>query len=306
MAPYQYSGPIDCTTNIDKSNLKGGTAIVTGGANGIGEAYARALVAAGSIVVIDDLDVTAGNNLASEFPTQVHFLQCNVTSWEDQVRLFQEAANLSPTGKVHYVVANAGIIRPDEVFKYEADGRTAPELSTIDINIKGTLYTSKLAMHYLVKQNGTIPSETQEDTCLVLIGSGAGIHDCLRIPQYSATRWAMRSIIHSLRRTAHLYGSRVNVTHPWYVKTKIMAEEVFEDIKPKGVEFARVEDAGTCLLRIRGGESVNGYSFFIAARRWACSGFMDLGLEDTEEDELRREIQVNRIRGAPVGAGLFA
>ena len=90
-----------------------------------------------------------------------------------------------------------------------------PKLRTIDVNITGTLYTTKLASHYYIKQNGQKPSASQEDTCLILIGSGAAFLDCLRVPQYSATKWAMRGIMHALRRTAHYYGSRVNVISPW-------------------------------------------------------------------------------------------
>lgn len=306
MGGYQYTGPVDCTIALDTSNLKDKTAIVTGGANGIGEGYTRALVAAGCFVIIGDLDVAGGRNLQAEFPKQVHFVQCDVSVWDDQLRLFKQASAASPTGKIHYVVANAGIIRPDQVFSYSGDGEpTRPELSTIDVNIKGTLYTTKLAMHYFVKQNGTIPSPAQEDTCLVLIGSGAGLHDCLRIPQYSASKWAARGIMHSLRRTAHLYGSRVNTIHPWYVRTKILAQEEFAYLESKGVEFATVEDAGQCLLRILSDSTVNGHSLFVAARKWAPRGYMDLDLENTEENDMRKEIQTDQMKGAPVEAGLF-
>ena len=251
MSGYNYTGPIDCTIDLDLSSLKGKTGVITGGANGIGGAYARALLSAGCFVVIGDLDATRGEELVTEFPKQLHFVPCNVTNWDDQVRLFEEAASFSPSKKIHYVVANAGIIKSDDVFSYSAEGPTKPELGTIDVNVYGTLYTTKLAMHYFVKQNGTTgPSEEQEDTCLVFTGSGAGIHDCLRIPQYCASKWAVRGMMHELRRTTHYYGSRVNVIHLWYVKTSILSEETFEQVKAKGVDFATAEDIGQCLLRI--------------------------------------------------------
>ncbi|KAJ9647881.1 hypothetical protein H2199_001657 [Coniosporium tulheliwenetii] len=186
MEGYRHTGPVNCDVDFDPSNLKGKTAIVTGGANGIGEAYVRALVAVGVTVCIGDRDVAGGKKLAAELPGITKFIECDTTKWDDQVRLFRE--NQEPE---------------------------KPDLSTIDVNVKGTLYTVKLALHYFVKQNGQKPSSTQDDTCLVLIGSGAAFLDCLRIPQYSATKWAMRGIMHSLRRTAFYYGSRVNVISPW-------------------------------------------------------------------------------------------
>jgi NAD(P)-dependent dehydrogenase (short-subunit alcohol dehydrogenase family) len=184
-------------------------------------------------VVIADLDVDAGNKLEKELiqyvypekrtfvstnPVSVKFIKCDTTSWDDQVHLFAAAASFSPTGRISFVVANAGIHRKDEVFAYSGDDKAPqkPDLTTIDVNLIGTLYTSKLASHYFIKQNGQKHSGSQEDTCLILIGSGAAFLDCPRAPQYCSTKWAMRGIMHSLRRTAFYYGSRVNVISPWY------------------------------------------------------------------------------------------
>lgn len=145
------------------------------------------------------------------------FFPCDVTKWSDQVYLFRQAVLFSLTGRISHVIANAGIHRLDEVFSYSGDDQEPeePDLSVIDVNIRGTLYTAKLAAHYFIRQNGTEASQKQEDSSLVLIGSGAAFLDCPRSPQYSASKWAMRGIMHSLRRTAHFYGSRVNIISPW-------------------------------------------------------------------------------------------
>lgn len=90
-----------------------------------------------------------------------------------------------------------------------------PDLKTLDVNLHGAMYTMKLAFHYFVKQNGAEPSEQQEDTCLILIGSGAAYLDCPRAPQYQASKFGLRGAMRSLRRTTHFYGSRVNMISPW-------------------------------------------------------------------------------------------
>ncbi|KAL2838112.1 putative adam [Aspergillus pseudoustus] len=306
MHGYRYTGPVDCSIEIDDSKLKGTVAIVTGGANGLGEAYVRALVAVGVNVCIGDVDTKRGAELVHELPG-AKFVQCNTASWDDQVRLFQEAAKLSPTGRISYVVANAGIHRQDEVFAYDGDdqGPRKPDLATIDVNINGTLYTTKLATHYFIKQNGQTLSPDQEDTCLVLIGSGAAFLDVPRAPQYDSTKWAMRGIMHSLRQTAFYYGSRVNVISPWYVRTTILSKEVFDEVESLGIQFATVEDAGACLIRILSDRSINGKSLFVTARKWAEKGYIDLDLEDYDGIDLLQEMQEEQMRLAPPSAGLF-
>jgi NAD(P)-dependent dehydrogenase (short-subunit alcohol dehydrogenase family) len=94
------------------------------------------------MVCFGDKDEVAGRKLASELTrcgidalrllpslTDVDllhstlFVPCDTTKWEDQVRLFVEAAKFSPSGKVHYVVANAGITRQDDVFSFDGECR---------------------------------------------------------------------------------------------------------------------------------------------------------------------------------------
>ncbi|KAJ5755452.1 adam [Penicillium manginii] len=306
MANFSYNSPVNCDVEFDVKNIENKTAIVTGGANGLGEAYVRALVTAGATVVIADLDVDAGNKLEKEL-IHVKFIKCDTTSWDDQVHLFAAAASFSPTGRISFVVANAGIHRKDEVFAYSGDDKAPqkPDLTTIDVNLIGTLYTSKLASHYFIKQNGQEHSGSQEDTCLILIGSGAAFLDCPRAPQYCSTKWAMRGIMHSLRRTAFYYGSRVNVISPWYVKTNILSEEAFAHITSVGVQFAESSEAGQCLLRILSDKNINGRSFFVSGKKWSTSGYLDLDIEDYQENSLVDSIQRDQVKSAPVELGLF-
>ncbi|CAG8031973.1 unnamed protein product [Penicillium salamii] len=324
MQGYTYEGAVDCTQLAKVEHLKGKTAIVTGGkililqpwkelalrshiqkgCNGLGEAYVRALVAIG--VCIGDPDKERGIKIEQEL-NGTKFIRCDVTKWEEQVRLFEEAVAFSETGKISHVIANAGIHRPDDIFLYSGNHEEPkePDLSVIDVNIKGTLYTAKLAAHHFIRQNGAGGLPEQDDTSLVLIGSGAAFLDCPRAPQYSGSKWAMRGIMHSLRRTAFYYGSRVNVISPWYVKTNILSDNDFKHVSSVGVKFAETEDASQCLLRILGDERVNGHSFFVSGKKWASNGYLDLDLEDYPNNPLIREIQEDQMKSAPVDLGLF-
>ncbi|KAF2847915.1 putative short chain dehydrogenase/ reductase [Plenodomus tracheiphilus IPT5] len=311
MSGSSLAHPFDCTIDIDTSHLAGKTAIVTGGASGLGEAYVRALVKAGLTVCIGDLDIKAGEKLAAELQ-QCHFFPCDVTNWEDQVSLFSNAVICSPTEKIDFVIANAGIIGPDDVFTFDGSDQPPkkPDLSIIDVNITATLYTTKLAFHHFILQNGTHPSSSshrqQTDTCLILIGSGAAFLDCPRAPQYAASKWAARGIMHSLRRTAFYYGSRVNVISPWYVRTNILPDEVFDGVERAGVQFAKKEDAGGCLVRVLADRGVNGRMVFVGPRKWADRGFVDLGVDEEFEEGLLGEIQREQVWFQPVEGGLFS
>lgn len=90
------------------------------------------------------------------------------------------------------------------------------------------------------------------------------------------------------------------------MKTNILSEEVFNHVSNVGVEFAKAEDAGQCLLRILSDVNINGHSLFVSGRKWAHNGYLDLDLEDYPQNPLIQEMQEDQMRSAPVSLGLFA
>lgn len=88
-------------------NIAGKTAIVTGGASGLGEAAVLHLHKAGANVVIADLNEEKGNALAEKLGERAIFVKCNVTSTDD-VKATVNAA-VEKFGALHILVNNAGM-----------------------------------------------------------------------------------------------------------------------------------------------------------------------------------------------------
>lgn len=81
----------------------------------------------------------------------------------------------------------------------------------INVNLVGVLYTLKLARHYFLRN----PEGPDRDRCLVLFSSAAGYLDLPGGPMYQASKYAVRGIMRSVRRTTKADGIRANVLAPW-------------------------------------------------------------------------------------------
>jgi NAD(P)-dependent dehydrogenase (short-subunit alcohol dehydrogenase family) len=159
----------------------------------------------------------------------VQYVQCDVTNWEAQVAAFKAAVLKSPSKSIDIVVANAGISGSDGFFEgiHQSNleihlfGQTLakfgpedgeephkPTLRILETNLLAMIYTSKLAMHYMKRQD---PSH---DRCLILKSSIMGYLDTNGSPTYGAAKHGVRGLMKVLRRRS---GLRVNVVAPWYV-----------------------------------------------------------------------------------------
>jgi NAD(P)-dependent dehydrogenase (short-subunit alcohol dehydrogenase family) len=222
MQPYEDHGPVHPNTDFPTDHVQGKTAIVTGGANGIGEAYVRHLVRAGAFVVFGDVDEESGRHIESELGTdKAQFVVCDVTQWKPQLEMFKHALTNSTKHRVDIVIANAGISGSDDVF-HNNPGLEEPEepmLNIVKVNGLGVLYTTKLALHYFRRQRQLDPQASQ-DQLLILQGSLAGYVDLKGALQYGFCKWGMRGLMRNLRRTEHEHNTRVNYIAPTYVRSE--------------------------------------------------------------------------------------
>lgn len=121
---------------------------------------------------------------------------------------------MSSSSRIDIIVANAGISTTDAIFFNDIDAKEPkePNLSITDVHVSGVLKTTALALWYFRKQNAEAPGR---DQCLVLQGSVTGYVDHYGAPQYTASKYAVRGLMKSLRKSEDSDVVRVNVISPW-------------------------------------------------------------------------------------------
>ncbi|KAJ5162337.1 hypothetical protein N7492_007729 [Penicillium capsulatum] len=292
MAIPEYDGQYTLQPNqgFDARHIAGKSVVITGGASGIGKEMVKEFVAAGAFVAIGDLQ-DSGQQLVEELGAdRAVFVKCDVTKWSDQVHLFKTAVAHSPAHLIDTVVSNAGISGRDSLYwdDSEFDGEPLePSLKVLQTNLVGSIYTSKLALHYLTRH----PEGEHRDRSLTLMSSIAGYCDQPGTPIYCASKHGIRGIMSSLRRTAHKKAVRVNLIAPWYIRTPAIPAENQERLTSRGVIWAEPADAAAASLHIASDAKLNGRCVTIVPRHEDPRGYMDMGKDDYPEGDAGFEWQ---------------
>lgn len=196
-------------------DLSDRTAIVTGGAMGIGEAIARRFREAGATVWIADVDEDAGRRVANDIGDNAIFKSCDVSA-ESEVRDLVEAARAA-TGRIDIMVNNAGVGTGYDMV--EAVEETAMDRAYA-INQKGVLFGMKHAVAAMRGSGGTIVNIS---SIAALSGGTSGLI-------YTGTKGAVSAMTRSAALHAGGYGIRVNAIAPGIILTPI-----YEANYPPGV-----------------------------------------------------------------------
>ncbi|KAK3326926.1 hypothetical protein B0T19DRAFT_420396 [Cercophora scortea] len=274
--------------------LKGKTVLLTGCSTGIGRATAYLAHKHGANLILGDWAEKEGQSLESELKERVLFRKTDVSSWSDLLALFE--AGWERFGALDVVLANAGINEVGNMLegKYNAEtGKLeAPVLQTLNVNLVGVLYTTKLAVHYFAKQTG-------KKFQIVLTGSAACFLDTPPLWTYEASKAGVMGLMRSLRTQLPKNNNvTINMVAPWLTKTGMLKEEflsVWGDLpanEPIGVARALL------LPTVR--PDMNGTSLFIAGHEIID---FEEGLEKTKAqwmgEQLSRDVDEGQRRILP-------
>ena len=207
--------------------LTNATAIVTGGASGLGEATTRMLVANGANVVILDLNDERGNALAEELGSVVRFAKTNVTDETD----VQTAINMaiSTFGAVHINVNCAGVGEARKTLG-KVDGvygahSLAVFQKVVSVNLIGTFNVIRLAA-LAMEHNEPGPSNGSfegERGVIINTASVAAYDGQIGQAAYSASKGGIVGMTLPIARDLARSGIRVMTIAPGLFETPLLA-----------------------------------------------------------------------------------
>jgi len=214
--------------------LNNTSALVTGGASGLGEATVRALAARGVRVVVVDLNETRGRDVAASVDGV--YASCDVTDPDQVIAAIAQATALAP---LRTVVNCAGIVWAQRTLGKDGEYASAHDLDVyrkiIEVNLVGTFNVCRLSATAMSR------NEPDEDGCrgaIVTTASVAAQDGQIGQVAYSSSKGGIVGLTLPLARDLAAVGVRVNCILPGLIETPIY------DFAPDPVEFKAKLAAG--------------------------------------------------------------
>ncbi|MCB9435461.1 MAG: 3-hydroxyacyl-CoA dehydrogenase [Anaerolineales bacterium] len=197
--------------------LKGATAIVTGGASGLGEACVRRFVASGANVVIADLNEERGQAVATELGAAVRFVKTDVSNEDDPEKCLQTA--LEAFGGVHILVNCAGIATAQRTVGREGPMPLNDFTKVIKVNLIGSFNMIRVIGAKMMEQE---PNANGERGVIINTASVAAYDGQIGQVPYSASKGGIVGMTLPLAREFSKFGIRVCTIAPGIMDTPMM------------------------------------------------------------------------------------
>ena len=213
------------------TRFDGRTALVTGGAKGIGAATAERLASEGARVVVADFDEAAAEETAGRIGGRA--IRCDVTSRSDVEAAVALAAD---SGRLDVLVTSAGIIRDNLVHKVTDDDWEA----VIATHLRGSFLAAQAAQAVMTKQGGG---------AMVLISSTSALGNRGQA-NYSAAKAGIQGLTKTLAIELGRFGVRANCVAPGFIATAMTQQTAdrlgvsFEDFQTAVAEQVPLQRVG--------------------------------------------------------------
>ncbi|MDQ1135488.1 NAD(P)-dependent dehydrogenase (short-subunit alcohol dehydrogenase family) [Microbacterium sp. SORGH_AS 1204] len=196
-------------------DISGASALVTGGASGLGLATARRLAAAGAHVTVIDLPSSSGADIADQLGGS--FAAADVT---DAEQVAAAAARAAEAGPLRVVVNCAGIAPPAKVL--DRDGTPSPLADferVIRVNLIGTYNVIAQTSAVMAKAD---PTDGGDRGVIVNTASVAAFDGQIGQPAYSASKGGVHAMTLPIARELARHGIRVVTIAPGIMETPML------------------------------------------------------------------------------------
>jgi ribitol 2-dehydrogenase len=195
--------------------LAGKAVIITGASSGIGAAAARALARIGCKVALAARSGDKLEALAKEIGDAAIAVPTDITSAAEVQRLAE--STLERFGRIDVLFANAGIYIPGQF----ADSSQDALAGLIDVNVNGVIRCVHAVLpHMKARRGGDI----------LVTSSISGHVDIQWEPVYSASKHAVQTLVHTLRRQLAADGIRVGAVAPGMVANELWGIKTQEEV----------------------------------------------------------------------------
>ncbi|CAM3812534.1 glucose 1-dehydrogenase [Rheinheimera salexigens] len=223
------------------TRLAGKVVIITGAAQGMGEAHARLFIAEGAKVVLTDLNQQKGQALAAELGEMAFFIQQNVTNEQDWLNVI--AGTEQKFGPVNVLVNNAGITMAKSILETSLEDYRR----IVDINQVSVFLGMKSVIASMKKAGGG--SIVNISSINGIVGGAIG---------YTDSKFAVTGMTKAAALECAAFGIRVNSVHPGVIETPMIMQA---DTKAAVEAFAKTIP----LKRLAKSEEVSNIVLYLAS-----------------------------------------
>jgi NAD(P)-dependent dehydrogenase (short-subunit alcohol dehydrogenase family) len=186
----------------------------------MGEAISRDLVSRGWKVAM--ADIHPNTDLSEELGDEAMFVKCDVADYDSQAEMFQKVWD--QYGRLDALCANAGIVDRSSIFIFDHRGKDSippkPDLSCTDVDYKGVIYGTQLAIHFMRKNS---PPGGR----IVATASCAALYPHETYPEYDGAKAAVMNFVRATSRVLKIKEQiLINAVLPGIVHTKIIPPEM--------------------------------------------------------------------------------